>query len=287
MSKGYTPETLEKALEIMSANKVIPIAGGTDLMVQHRREGGISPRFEEPLLFLDKIDRLKHIDSNPEQLVIGSGVLLKDLIDDNRIPNVLRETARQMAAVTTRNVATIGGNISNASPAADTLPFLYAANASIVLQSSENVREMPIEDFVTGPGQSCRKSDELLIEIRIPRESFDVEYYRKVGTRKAMALSKISFAGMASFTDGKLSDIRIALGAVAPKIVRQNDLENRLKGLSQKEIEELLPEIRKGYAKHIQPIDDARSTKEYRKSVSLDMIQAFIEEKILENKQLK
>lgn len=287
MNEGFIPKTFEEALEIMTANKVIPIAGGTDLMVQYRREGGISPRFEEPLLFLDKIDRLKRLEINSGQLIIGSGVLLRDLIEDNRIPNVLREIARQMAAVTTRNVATIGGNISNASPAADTLPFLYAANASIVLQNAEKVREMPIEDFITGPGQSSRKSDELLVEIRIPVETFDVEYYRKVGTRKAMALSKISFAGMASFTDGKLSDIRIALGAVAPKIVRQRSIENRLNGLYGKDIKEILPKIREGYEKHIQPIDDARSSKEYRKTVSLDMIQSFIEDKILESKQLE
>ena len=287
MSNGFIPQTLEEALEIMTANKVIPIAGGTDLMVQYRREGGISPQFENPLLFLNKIDPLKRIEINSEQLIIGSGVLLRDLIEDKRIPDVLSDTARQMAAVTTRNVATIGGNISNASPAADTLPFLYAADASIILQSADNVREMPIDNFVTGPGQTCRKSDELLVEIRIPLENFDVEYYRKVGTRKAMALSKIAFAGMASFTDGNLSDIRICLGAVAPTIVRRKELENRLKGLSKKEIEEILPEIRMGYEKYIQPINDARSSKEYRKTVSLDMIQAFIEEKIIEGGQLK
>ncbi len=287
MSNGFIPQTLEEALEIMTANKVIPIAGGTDLMVQYRREGGISPQFENPLLFLNKIDPLKRIEINSKQLIIGSGVLLRDLIEDKRIPDVLSDTARQMAAVTTRNVATIGGNISNASPAADTLPFLYAADASIILQSADNVREMPIDNFVTGPGQTCRKSDELLVEIRIPLENFDVEYYRKVGTRKAMALSKIAFAGMASFTDGNLSDIRICLGAVAPTIVRRKELENRLKGLSKKEIEEILPEIRMGYEKYIQPINDARSSKEYRKTVSLDMIQAFIEEKIIEGGQLK
>ena len=287
MSNGFIPQTLEEALEIMTANKVIPIAGGTDLMVKYRREGGISPQFENPLLFLNKIDPLKRIEINSKQLIIGSGVLLRDLIEDKRIPDVLSDTARQMAAVTTRNVATIGGNISNASPAADTLPFLYAADASIILQSADNVREMPIDNFVTGPGQTCRKSDELLVEIRIPLENFDVEYYRKVGTRKAMALSKIAFAGMASFTDGNLSDIRICLGAVAPTIVRRKELENRLKGLSKKEIEEILPEIRMGYEKYIQPINDARSSKEYRKTVSLDMIQAFIEEKIIEGGQLK
>lgn len=287
MSDAFIPYTLEEALSIMSTNRVIPFAGGTDLMVQHRREGGVSPYFEFPLLFLDKIEQLNRIETTKNKLIIGAGVLLKDLVDDDRIPDLLKLIARQMAAVTTRNVATIGGNISNASPAADTLPFLYIMNATLVLQNSGNVREVQVEDFITGPGQTCMQPDELLVEIHIPQKKFDVVDYRKVGTRKAMALSKISFAGVTTFKDGVLSDFRIAMGAVAPKVVRDTKLENRLTGSSKKEITGLLPEILKGYEEHIQPINDARSTKAYRKKVSLDMIRAFIEKKILENKKLK
>ncbi len=287
MSEAFIPKTLEEALKIMSANKVIPFAGGTDLMVQYRIEGGISPSFKFPLLFLDKIEQLNKIEATKDKLIIGAGVLLRDLVEDDRIPLLLKMIASQMAAVTTRNVATIGGNISNASPAADTLPFLYIMNTTLVLQSAGNVRKVSVEDFVTGPGQTCLQPDELLVEIHVPQESFDVVDYRKIGTRKAMALSKISFAGLASFKDGKLSDFRVTMGAVAPKVVRDIKLENRLTGSSKNEIVELLHEIRKGYEKHIQPIDDARSSKEYRKSVSLDMLQAFIEKKILENKNLK
>jgi len=287
MSDAFIPYTLEEALSIMSTNKVIPFAGGTDLMVQHRREGGVSPSFEFPLLFLDKIEQLNKIETAKDKLIIGAGVLLKELVDDDRIPDLLKLIARQMAAVTTRNVATIGGNISNASPAADTMPFLYIMNATLVLQNSGNVRKVPVEDFITGPGQTCLQPDELLVEIHIPQESFDVVDYRKVGTRKAMALSKISFAGLANFKDGVLSDFRIAMGAIAPKVVRDTNLESRLTGSSKKEITSLLPEILKGYEKHIQPINDARSTMQYRKSVSLDMIQAFIEKKILVDEKMK
>lgn len=287
MSEGYIPKTLEEALEIRKSEKVIPIAGGTDLMVQHRREGGVAPRFEEPLLFLNKIEALKTLKTNEDKIVIGAGVLLNELVNNSHLPYIIRETARQMAAVTTRNVATIGGNICNASPAADTLPFLYAANATLVLQSADKRRAIPVEEFITGPGQSCLQSDELLIEVQIPRNDFDVEYFRKVGTRKAMALSKISFAGLAVFSEGKLSDVRIVLGAVAPKVVRDKALENSLKGLTKQEIKEKIPEIRNGYAKHIRPIDDARSSKEYRKAVSLDLIEVFIEEHVLKNEALK
>ena len=281
MSEGFIPKTLEEALEIRKSGKVIPIAGGTDLMVQHRREGGVAPGFEEPLLLLNEIEALKRLKTDRDKIVIGAGVLLNELVNNNYLPYIIRETARQMAAVTTRNVATIGGNICNASPAADTLPFLYATNATLVLQSADKKREIPMEEFVTGPGQSCLQSDELLIEVRIPKQHFDMEYYRKVGTRKAMALSKISFAGLAAFSQGELSDIRIALGAVAPKVVRDKALEESLRGLSKQEIKAKIPEIRDGYAKHIRPIDDARSSKEYRKAVSLDLIEYFFEEKIL------
>jgi len=287
MSEAFIPKTLDEALQIMTDKEVLPIAGGTDLMVQHRREGGISPKFEQPLLFLDKIELLKKIEINSGKLILGAGVLLKDLVNDSRIPYILKDTTRQMAAVTTRNVATIGGNVSNTSPAADTLPFLYLMNATLVLKSAKKEREVPVSKFVTGPGQSCMKPNELLLEIRIPRENFHVEYYRKVGTRKAMALSKLSFAGVASFDENKLKDFRIALGAVAPKIVRERDLENKLIGLSKSAIEKKMPELRESYSKYIQPIDDARSTKEYRKMVSLDMIDAFIENKILGSEHLK
>ncbi len=283
MSEGYIPKTLEEALEIRKSGKVIPIAGGTDLMVQYRREGGVAPGFESPLLLLNMIEDLKTLRTDGDKIVIGAGVLLNDLVNNSQLPYLIRETARQMAAVTTRNVATIGGNICNASPAADTLPFLYATDATLVLKSADKKREIQVEEFITNPGQSCLQSDELLIEVHIPKEHFDVEYYRKVGTRKAMALSKISFAGLAAFSDKKLTDIRIALGAVAPKVVRDKQLEGLLKGLSKEEIKNKIPEIREGYEKHIRPIDDARSSKEYRKAVSLDLIEDFIEEKILNN----
>lgn len=281
MSEGYILKTLEEALEIRKSGKVIPIAGGTDLMVQNRKEGGVAPGFENPLLLLNEVGALKKLKTDGDKIVIGAGVLLNELVTNKHLPYIIRETTRQMAAVTTRNVATIGGNICNASPAADTLPFLYATNATLVLQSADKKREIPVEEFITGPNQTYLHSDELLIEVHIPKQHFDVEYYRKVGTRKAMALSKISFAGLAAFSQGELSDIRIALGAVAPKVVRDKALEDSLKGLTKQEIKEKIPEIREGYARHIQPIDDARSSKEYRTAVSLDLIEEFIEKEIL------
>lgn len=276
MSEAYIPKTLDEALAVMKEHRITPLAGGTDLMVQRRIPGKAIPVFERPLLVLNHLEALKRLDFEQEHIVIGAGVLLNDLALNMEIPRLLRETAREMAAVTTRNVATIGGNICNASPAADTLPFLYAVNATLLLQSRDGERRIPVDEFITGPGETARKPDELLVEIHIPRETFDLEYHRKVGTRKAMALSKIAFAGMASFEAGHVRDVRIALGAVAPKTVRSRAVEQELTGLAREEIKQKAKLIRKKYEPFIQPIDDARSSAEYRKAVALDMIEHFV-----------
>lgn len=286
MKTAYHPESLSEALEIRANERVKPIAGGTDLMVQHRREGGIAPGFSEPLLFLYQLPELKKITADKNILTIGSGVLLSQLTNDTQVPNLLRETAQQMAAVTTRNVATIGGNVCNASPAADILPCLYLLNAELVLQSLRNYRILPIHEFITGPGTTLLREDELLVEIRFPLDNFEVEKYRKIGTRKAMALSKISFAAGAIFKDSKLSDIRMSLGAVAPTVVRSLSAERLLINKTKQEIEKQLPEVMKAYEKAINPIDDARSNKKYRKQVSLELIQDFIENQILNHKKI-
>lgn len=284
MKTAYHPESLSEALEIRANERVKPIAGGTDLMVQHRREGGIAPGFINPLLFLYQIPEIKKVTANKKILSIGSGVLLSQLTNDTQVPNLLRETAQQMAAVTTRNVATIGGNICNASPAADILPCLYLFNAEVVLQNRQKQRTIPIAEFIIAPGSTLLQDDELLVEIRIPVEDFDVEKYRKIGTRKAMALSKISFAAAASFKGNMLSDIRISLGAVAPTVVRCLSAERQLINKTKAEIENQLPGVIKKYEKAINPIDDARSNKKYRKQVSLELIQDFIENQILNHK---
>lgn len=280
MKQAYIPETLQEALRIRAAEKVLPFAGGTDLMVKYRREGGVAPMFEHPLLFINRIKELKRIEHKPDELILGAGVILNDLTEDVSLPDPLRETARQMAAVTTRNVATIGGNICNASPAGDTLPFLYVTEAVVLLQSLEGSRQLPIRDFITGPGKTVLKEDELLVEIRIPHKKFKVAYYRKVGTRKALALSKISFAGLANFENGYLSDLRIALGAVAPTVVRSREAEKQLIGLTVEEMKEKMQFVREVYSELIKPIDDARSTAGYRKAVSLDMLEWFVREKV-------
>jgi len=188
----------------------------------------------------------------------------------------LKSAISNMAAPTIRNIGTIGGNICNASPAGDTLPPLYILDAKIVLSSIDNQRIIPIDKFIIGPGRNDLKDDELLTEILIPNKKFNKEFYKKLGTRKAMALSKISFAGLAEIEDDKIEDIRIAFGAVAPKIVRSRTIEQEIIGHNINEINELSYSIVKEYSEFICPIDDQRSSSIYRKQISIKLLDYFL-----------
>ncbi len=276
MEEMISPRILTEALEIRKNNMVIPLAGGTDLMVRRRNWSGTLPKFEFPLLYLGNIDELKTIQLIDGSLSIGSAVTLTSLLEDTAIPDCLKKAVREMASPAIRNAGTLGGNICNASPAADTLPPLYAMGASVILQSPTDRRELPIIEFITGPGQTVLQDDELLVEVKIPLIEFNINYYKKVGTRKADALSKLSFTGLAAVANGIIEDVRIALGAVAPRVVRNIEAEKILIGKQGTEIPDLIGRIKEIYNSDIQPIDDQRSNAAYRRMVSLRLIEDFV-----------
>lgn len=276
MVEVFIPEDLSTALDILDAHKAIPFAGGTDIMVRAKRWTGVVPKFDSPVMFIGQIGELKEIALSDGELTIGAMCTLADLLRDERLPTCLREAISQMASPAIRNVATIGGNICNASPAGDTLPPLYAMNAMLTIKSRKCVKKVPIYQFIKGPGATIRKRDEILCSITIPIENFNVSFYRKVGTRKATALAKLSFLGLARITDDKIEDVRIAFGAVAPTVIRSRETEENIIGMSLQEVEKMLPEIIERYSRLIRPIDDQRSTAEYRKNVSLNLLRYFL-----------
>jgi CO/xanthine dehydrogenase FAD-binding subunit len=181
-----------------------------------------------------------------------------------------------MASPPSRNLATLGGNICNASPAGDTLPFLYAADAELLMENHEFERRIAIEDFITGPKQTDLKPDELLTDIIIPDINFPVTYYKKVGQRRGMSLTKASFHGLADVLDGYVEDLRMAFGSVAPTVVRSRDIENSLIGESVNSLKNRYQEILELYEPLIQPIDDARSSAMYRKNVCFNILKDFL-----------
>lgn len=276
MAEAQAPKTLAEALAIRKERRVIPLAGGTDLMVRKRGWAGTLPAFDEEVLFVGGIEELRAIRLEKGCLRLGAAATLTDLLEHRAVPEILRRALAEMASPAIRNAGTIGGNICNASPAADTLPPLYALGASVLLRSAANERSLPIEDFLIGPGQTALRQDELLVAITVPLDGHNVVCYRKVGTRQADALAKVSFAGLARVAGGRVGEIRMALGAVAPRVVRSREAEALCRGRGVDELPALLDEIKGIYAEQIRPIDDQRSSAAYRRAISLRLIAHFL-----------
>jgi len=276
MVDGYRPDTLIEALKIRSETDCLPIAGGTDLMVQKARGTGLGPGFEKSLLFIGHLPELRRIERKEGFIHIGPAVLLTEILQHPLIPETFKKAVALMASPPSRNLATLGGNICNASPAGDTLPYLYAADGEVLLENHAFERRIAIEDFITGPKQTDLKPDELLTDIIIPDIDIPLTYYKKVGQRRGMSLTKASFHGLAEVLDGYVEDLRMAFGSVAPTIVRSRDIENSLLGESVSALKFRLEEIRELYDPLIQPIDDARSSAEYRKNVCFNILKDFL-----------
>jgi CO/xanthine dehydrogenase FAD-binding subunit len=189
---------------------------------------------------------------------------------------MLCQAASETGGLAIQNRGTLGGNIVNASPAADSPPALLAYNAELELVSLAGARWVPYHGFHTGYKQMIIRPDELLTRIRLPRSPEKLQhYYRKVGTRKAQAISKVCFAGTAHVRAGKIDDLRIALGSIAPVPLRCVQTEEALRG---SELNRTSSDRAKAVmANEIVPIDDIRSTRNYRQQVSLNLLEDFLQ----------
>lgn len=272
----YLPESLEEALEVISKEDTIILAGGTDLMVRRKRPSGLIPKFDKNTVFIANLQELKKIYIEREYLNIGTACTFSKITDSELVPEYFKVVIKDIASPAIRNTATIGGNVCNASPAADILPLLYALEAELVVQNTKGKRVVFIEDFIAGPGKHILGSDEVLREIRIPIVNFNKYYYKKVGTRKATAISKLSFIGFIAVDQDIIKDVRIAFGAVAPTIVKSKKVENELIGQNINEISNMSEDIIEEYSDLINPIDDQRSSKEYRKQVAKNLLIDFL-----------
>jgi CO/xanthine dehydrogenase FAD-binding subunit len=274
MVETFRPSTLEEALDLR-ARGALPFGGGTDLMVARRGYAGNLPRFDGALVFTDLIDELRSIDKEGDTLKIGSAVTMTELLDHPSTPDLLREALLLIAAPGIRNRATLGGNIGNASPAGDSLVPLYLYDTQVELRSLTGTRTLPLKELISGVRRLTLGKDELITRILLPLTDFSFTRYRKVGTRRANALSKLSFAGaLALGDDGTIRDLRIALGAVAPTVVRKENTEQTLLGIPLKTVNP--DEAALKWTDVITPIDDQRSTAAYRKQVALNLIAGFI-----------
>lgn len=274
MSNVLRPRALDEALDYRADHGAVPFGGGTDLMVRYRGYTGTRPRINGAVLFLDAVEELHAIKLEGERLWIGAAATMSEILAFPGTPELLRRSISLIAAPALRNRATLGGNICNASPAADSLPPLYVHEAQVVAKSRSGERTLAIGEFLTGPGRTALTPEEILYGIEIPLLPQGRLYYRKVGTRRANALSKLSAAGYARLERGRIEAFRFALGAVAPTVVRLPEAEKAVMGTLPGGLN--FKEILDRAAVQVRPIDDQRSTATYRKQVALNTLAEFL-----------
>lgn len=279
MVDSYYPANLSEALRIRSSERTTVFAGGTDLMVKHRL-WGVAAGFGSPVLFVGHLSELQSISIDDHKIEIGSACTLARIINDDRIDRQIKCPLEQMASPAIRNIATLGGNICNSSPAGDTLPMLYALDARLILQSENSSQVMAIKDFITGPGKNRLEPGQILTGIEIPRNQYGSSFYKKIGSRKANSISKLSFYAASNSDSCRVQGITITLGAVAPTVIRSPQAEGLLKGILKTEIPSVFPVVKACYAQLIQPVDDIRSTIKYRRQVALNLLEYYLLEEL-------
>jgi CO/xanthine dehydrogenase FAD-binding subunit len=258
------PKSLGDALKMLRDDgPITPMAGCTDLYVALNFGTLEDTRF----LNLWRLDQLRGIDVRRGILSIGALATYTDVIRSplvrKRLP-MLAAAAREVGAVQIQHRGTIGGNVANASPAGDTLPVLAVAEATVVLQSAAGARRIPFDAIYTGYRRTVRRPDELIVGFEIPPIA-GRQWFRKVGTRAAQAISKVVMAGVVPLARGH-AGTRVALGSVAPTVVRARRTESALaRGASIEEAQQALMD-------EIAPIDDLRSTAEYRRRVAANLL---------------
>ncbi len=272
------PHTLDEALHLLAReqDRPIPIAGGTELMVAFNA-GRLPPR---PLLSLQHLHELRFLDTeSPEQITIGAATTFTDLRRSDAIARrlpLLAQAASWTGSVANQNRATLGGNLVNASPAADSPPALLVYGATLTLISAAGARTLPYADFHLGYKRTALRPDELLHSIAVPCNwSGYKTYIRKVGARNAQAISKVALACLAHIDPaGRVADIRLAAAAVADRPLRCVAAEQALLG------EPLTPaaiaRARAALVTEAKPIDDIRSTAAYRAAVAANLLEDFL-----------
>src|ERR1700757_650538 len=252
----------------------LPIAGGTDVMVQFA-SGRLAAR---KLVSLWNLPELRRIDVTPAEVIIGAGCTYTDVLTHEIVLRefpLLASAARWTGGIANQNRGTLGGNIVNASPAADSLPALLVYEAELILVSVRGERRVRYVDFHTGYKKTLLAPDELIQTICLPRLfSRYVSHARKVGARNAQAISKVCIAALGRVANNVVADVRIALGSIAPIPLRLRETEQAVTGRPVDSA--LLLVARKTAIAEVRPIDDVRSTARYRATVAGNLVVEFL-----------
>ena len=256
------PRSLKAALSLLTSDPTLmPIAGCTDVYVGLHFGTMAQKRFID----LWSLQELRGISVDRDVLRIGALSTYTEIIESKlvqkRVP-MLVAAAREVGGAQIQNRGTLGGNVANASPAGDTLPVLAAAGARVVLRSHAGTRSVPFERFYTGYRASVRTPDELIVAIEIPRID-GRQWWRKVGTRRAQAISKIMMAAVRG------REVRVAIGSVGPTVVLATNAAAVLSGGGS------IADAKAALLSEIAPVDDIRSTAEYRAVVAQNLLESF------------
>ncbi|MGD1105990.1 MAG: FAD binding domain-containing protein [Terracidiphilus sp.] len=270
------PGTLGGVLELLAAEPGAwtPIAGGTELMVAFAAGRLAAPK----LVSLWGIPDLRTIEVRPQSVVIGAAATFLDLrrhaVIAAELP-LLAKAASWIGSVANQGRATLGGNLVNGSPAADSSPALLAYDVEIELISARGRRRVPYSEFHTGYKRNVLAADELLYAIHLQRcFAHHKQYLRKVGTRRAMAIAKVALGATALLENGVIQEIRLGAASLAPFPTRLPQTEAALLGQAVRP--DTMQSARRALFAEVKPIDDIRSTAEYRRRVAANLLDEFL-----------
>jgi len=274
------PPSLDAVLAQLAAEpgKHTPIAGGTELMVA-LNTGRLT---QHTLVSIHHLKELRFLRADTDAIHIGAGATFTDIRRSAEIAAdlpLLIQSASWTGTIANQNRATLGGNICNASPAADTPPALLAYGATITLISKAGTRTLPYAEFHLSYKKTVLRPDELVYSVSVPRDFAGYrQYIRKVGTRNALAISKIALAGLAKLDGDKLADIRLGAASLTDRPVRCSATEAALMGKSigPKSTDTTIRSARAALASETHTIDDIRSTAKYRAAVAGNLLEEFL-----------
>jgi len=273
------PKDLAQALAMMRAGngteRPAPIAGGTDLLVYLNAGAHRGRRFVD----LWPLRELRGIKAGTKQFSIGALTTFSEIREHAGIARqfpALIAAAAEVGGRQIQNRATIAGNIANASPAADSLPSLMALDAVVHVRSADGARAIPIAELYRGYRDLAMAPDELITSVELPvAPARSVQFFRKVGTRRAQSISKMVMAGVLRIArNGRVDHVRLALGSVAPVTLRARTAEAAITGVAPSPVASY--RARAALMEDIAPIDDIRSDAEYRRTVAGNVLEQFL-----------
>lgn len=269
MVNAYSPTTLAEALALRAEGGVTPYAGGTDVMLQGRPG--------QTFLFLNRIPELGGIAVDEEHVRIGACVTFARAVADSRVPAIMREAAAHVGSPAVRNFGTFGGNLANGSDKADTVPVAFALGGRVRLASTRGERVVEVERFHRGLKDVDLAEDELIVELLLPRGSWNHHSFCKVGGRKAMSISHATFAAVMETGGGTISDLGVSFGAVADRVLRFREIEAMLAGRTLDDARRLKKDFLAACESSLVTVN-GRVGASYCKTVCLNLLRDFLEQ---------